>query len=711
MDKILDSKIQIPEWKECFLVRKRLLQKMENYKKQLVILHGGVGCGKTVLLTQYANLHSQSCAWYHLEEVDNDVQGFFKYLNASIRKIWNDFWINLDGLQHGDTKLAAQRVGIEFAIQINEHIKQGEKGAVLILDNFQTIHHETIFSIISLLIQYTSKNFYIYIATKSMIPIFCIGFFLNEKAGLLEMEELAFTKEEIEELLGKKAGCKSAPRMAADIYEKTGGWPAGTALAVHHIKQDVSQSEKIDWGIVDYEMITENYVIYDMFCGLSVVLQQFLIKSSVLQELDAQVCNYVLNMTDAKGTLHYLFQENLFIDRVEGKQASYRYQPVFKMFLEKHLSNEQKKMLLQRASTYYAQKKDVELLMDCYIRCDDFQRMEETFAESGEMAIRQGQAAVEYWISYLQLKEDTVSLSERSCYLMALYFYRNKEDGLSAHYAKRLGDKTGHPEFRELKKKIAAKKDGETGQSSDAVIRVQCFGEFEVYLGKKEEKMGWRTKKTAELFAFLVERGGKPVNRNELLRILWPEEYPNNAVAMLHNMIYHIRRKLEEYGLNHLIQYEKKQYRMDVSQIQTQLEGAERICSAVKKRETEYLKIHEKELMLLSKTYFLGIGNVWCDERRYYYEKIFLDGCRLLGETYINQGENERAALVLKKGLLVDRYSEEMVVLLLKCYAGQKNIKEGKQLYEDICRVLKEELNVPPWKKLTDAYQALIHLN
>ncbi|MCR5184854.1 MAG: response regulator [Bacilli bacterium] len=68
----------------------------------------------------------------------------------------------------------------------------------------------------------------------------------------------------------------------------------------------------------------------------------------------------------------------------------------------------------------------------------------------------------------------------------------------------------------------------------DKLIRVQCFGDFEVYYN--EEPVKFARSKTKEMFAYLIDRQGAMVTMSELSKLLFNEDkssYVRNLVADL----------------------------------------------------------------------------------------------------------------------------------------------------------------------------------
>ncbi|MDR0468745.1 MAG: hypothetical protein LBH09_02090, partial [Peptococcaceae bacterium] len=155
----MEAKIQQPLISSEFVHRERLIARMKDESKRLVLLHAPMGYGKTVLLTQYAQNAREDCVWYHLSDMDNDGVLFMQYLSASIKKSLPAFDFDFQDyaplLQEED---AFEAMIHDFAYKTGEAVSASGRGAVLILDDFQVINCEDIYRVIRLLLDHTGKK-------------------------------------------------------------------------------------------------------------------------------------------------------------------------------------------------------------------------------------------------------------------------------------------------------------------------------------------------------------------------------------------------------------------------------------------------------------------------------------------------------------------------------------------------------------------------
>lgn len=100
----------------------------------------------------------------------------------------------------------------------------------------------------------------------------------------------------------------------------------------------------------------------------------------------------------------------------------------------------------------------------------------------------------------------------------------------------------------------------------DKGLRVQCFGNFEVFYDGMPIYFG-RTK-AKELFAYLVDRVGSSASNKELAAILWEDKpYDRSKQKQLDTIIVEMLRCLDAVGEKHVIIKKRGSYAVDVSKI------------------------------------------------------------------------------------------------------------------------------------------------
>ncbi|MGN0691382.1 MAG: two-component system response regulator, partial [Oscillospiraceae bacterium] len=78
---------------------------------------------------------------------------------------------------------------------------------------------------------------------------------------------------------------------------------------------------------------------------------------------------------------------------------------------------------------------------------------------------------------------------------------------------------------------------------ADNKLRIQCFGNFEVFSG--DSPVHFKRSKTKELMAYLVDRKGSTCSKNELAAVLWEDEADSDSMqSNLRNLISDLKKTL-----------------------------------------------------------------------------------------------------------------------------------------------------------------------
>ena len=104
-------------------------------------------------------------------------------------------------------------------------------------------------------------------------------------------------------------------------------------------------------------------------------------------------------------------------------------------------------------------------------------------------------------------------------------------------------------------------------KQKEKLLRVQCFGNFEVYV--RDEKLLFKRVKSKELFAFLVDRKGSGMTAKEICAVLFPEDMDDvKNSAYLRQLVLDLKSTLKAVGAENVFRHEKPYYRIDAALIE-----------------------------------------------------------------------------------------------------------------------------------------------
>ena len=101
-------------------------------------------------------------------------------------------------------------------------------------------------------------------------------------------------------------------------------------------------------------------------------------------------------------------------------------------------------------------------------------------------------------------------------------------------------------------------------RQKEKLLRVCCFGNFEVYV--KEEKLVFKRLKTKELFAFLIDRNGAGMTAKQICAVLFPDDTDDTKnSAYLRQLFMDLKNTLKSVGAEAVLCHETPCYRVDVN--------------------------------------------------------------------------------------------------------------------------------------------------
>lgn len=103
-------------------------------------------------------------------------------------------------------------------------------------------------------------------------------------------------------------------------------------------------------------------------------------------------------------------------------------------------------------------------------------------------------------------------------------------------------------------------------RQKEKILRVSCFGNFEVYV--KGEKLVFKRLKTKELFAFLIDRNGAGMTAKQICAVLFPDDTDDTKnSAYLRQLFMDLKNTLKSVGADAVLCHETPCYRVDTGLI------------------------------------------------------------------------------------------------------------------------------------------------
>ncbi len=333
---LLATKLKAPILRSMLVRRERLTRLLwKGMQLRLTVIVAPAGYGKTTLLGEWLSTvyssHWPVC-WVSLDAHDNDPLHFWSYIVAALRTIQPSLQFNIH-------EVLRPGCDCEDCTQLNpllNEINDIQQQFSLVLDDFHEIQDEAIHPTLDYFIDYLPENCHLIIAGRS-IPHLALSR-LRARRQMVEIssQDLSFNLEEANLFLSQVMNLEISFEEVKSLLDMTGGWIAGLQLAALSLQgqQDslsfLSSLNESHKHIVDY--LTE-----EVLNQQTETVKDFLLKTSILEELSPPLCDHILGKENSRDILEMLEQNNLFIIPLDEHRAWYRYHALFGDLLRSRL--------------------------------------------------------------------------------------------------------------------------------------------------------------------------------------------------------------------------------------------------------------------------------------------------------------------------------------------------------------------------------------
>ncbi len=279
-------------------------------------------------------------AWVALNIDDNQPQRFWSSVIIALQTInpgIGQGWLSeLLSIPHPSLLNTITNL-INDIVRVMEEINA--PGICLVLDDYHHIQQSVIHSSLQMWLEQIPPKFHLVITSNFKLPL-SLGY-LRAKGMVVELkaDDLRFTQEEgVDFLKQHTPGQPLAYTDMQTLVKRTEGWAAGLVLATSVLSQQENRSKVL-------EIFTGAHLFLREFFMESVLHQQceevqkFLLKTSILEHLTGPLCDAVTGRSDGDEMLTRLWEESLFLERLE-KPGWYRYHEMFAEMLRTQLQEQ-----------------------------------------------------------------------------------------------------------------------------------------------------------------------------------------------------------------------------------------------------------------------------------------------------------------------------------------------------------------------------------
>ncbi|MCJ7623543.1 MAG: hypothetical protein MUO76_08555, partial [Anaerolineaceae bacterium] len=351
---LLNTKLLIPPSPKNVIHRPRLIERLnENTACKLTLISAGAGFGKTTLLSEWVQQSQSPTAWISLDQRDNDPSRFWLYVIGALQTIFPDF---------GDASISILRSSQPLQIEklltsmINE-ITETTGRFTLILDDFHLITESEINAGIIFLLRNQPEKMHMILSSRANPPWPLAR--LRARGEMIELraQDLRFTLKETAQFINDIMKLDISMNEMTVLEDRTEGWIAGLQMAAISMRGSKDKSRFIQELNGSHHFILD-YLMEEVLAQQPPAIQDFLLKTSILDRLSSSLCDTVMGADDSQTILYNLEQSNLFLIPLDDERRWYRYHHLFANLLLNRLEQtqpDQLPILRRNASAWYEQ--------------------------------------------------------------------------------------------------------------------------------------------------------------------------------------------------------------------------------------------------------------------------------------------------------------------------------------------------------------------
>ena len=299
--------------------------------KQLTVVVGSAGAGKSVLLSSWAaSRPPDATSWLSCDKADADPVRFWMGFAEAPRSLAPGFGADAADLLAIDAAISA-----DVTASIANDAARLPAGSAIIVDDFQAAAGAVAKSLTDLVERWPAGTAQLVLASRSDPPLRLHRLRMSGDLCELRDRDLSFSLAESQDLLANFGVEVGADELAV-LHKRSEGWAAVmqmVALTLRGSRDPQRAARALD---------IRSHAIADYF--VSEVLDQqppeivrFMLDTSVLGELTAGACAVVTGRQDAEALLHEVNAANLFLVSLDDERTSFRYHHLVRQVLRAEL--------------------------------------------------------------------------------------------------------------------------------------------------------------------------------------------------------------------------------------------------------------------------------------------------------------------------------------------------------------------------------------
>ena len=366
------SKFGCPAVPVRAIARPRLTQVLAQPDWRVALVTGGPAAGKTVAVAQwFETLDPTAREWVTLDAYDDRPERF-----------WLTFVVALESAVPGAFDKAAvsatnmHGLAPEFFPRLMAAWSAIKDPVVIVLDEVHHLQSPEIIEGLGFVIEHLPERSRMLLTSRADPDLPISRWRSQSWFTELRQRDLALTLPETTELFTTLGERRLTTSDIETLWRRTEGWVAGLRLAAAGLK------DRPDVSAAVAEFSGRNPMVADLLAEELLYrapkdLSEFLLRTSVADVLDAELCDALSGRSDSEETLRHMEADLKFVTVTGPRRDTYRYHPLLVEMLRSELDRrlpEEAQQLNRLAAVMLEARGDVAGAARCYLAAGDSDR-------------------------------------------------------------------------------------------------------------------------------------------------------------------------------------------------------------------------------------------------------------------------------------------------------------------------------------------------
>ncbi len=333
---ILATKLHFPQARPNLAPRPRLTAMIERgIQGALTLISANAGSGKTTLMSEWraGPGRDKRTIWISLDAADNDPFQFLNYLAVAIDSVSPKL---VDSTLSLLQSVEPPPLDV-IVVSLLEALNSLDADTVLVLDDYHVIANFLIHETLNKILAHLSPALHLVVLTRADPPLPLARLRVRNQLTEIRANDLRFSLDEAAAFLSQTMGLSLTAEQIASLEARTEGWIAGLQLAALSLQRRGDAGEFVAAFTGSHRYVGD-YLVEEVLRLQTKKRQDFLLKTSILERMNASLCNALTDESNGQAMIEELEQSNLFVIGLDDSRQWYRYHRLFADVLQNRLA-------------------------------------------------------------------------------------------------------------------------------------------------------------------------------------------------------------------------------------------------------------------------------------------------------------------------------------------------------------------------------------